>query len=128
MRGCTCPGTGMGLCPWCTAMAQRAGVLAPPVVPALTERAFMQAVRRAAVAEGWLFYHTFDSRRSAPGFVDCVMAKPGKPLLMWELKVPGGVVTLAQQRWLAVLGQVTHVEAGIWRHDQWDELVAWLRS
>jgi hypothetical protein len=125
MRGCSCHG--MTLCPHCTALAQRAGV-GLPEAPALSERAFMQAVRREAVAEGWLFYHTFDSRRSAPGFVDCVMAKPGKPLLMWEVKVPGGVVTLAQQRWLAVLGQVTHVEAGVWTPDQWDTIRAKLRD
>jgi hypothetical protein len=127
MRGCTCSGTGMGLCPWCTALAQRAGVLAP-VVPDVSEKAFMQAVRREALACGWLFYHTFDSRRSAPGFVDAVLAKPGKPLLMCELKVPGGVVTLAQQRWLNVLQQGAGVEAHLWYPEDWSEIVERLRG
>jgi hypothetical protein len=102
---------------------------APPVgPPAISERAFMQALRREALANDYLFYHTFDSRRSAPGFIDCVLARPGKPLLCWELKTADGVVTLAQQRWLEVLGQVTHVEAGVWRPEDWESMVARLRG
>src|SRR5262245_42571902 len=45
----------------------------------ISERAFLQAIRREALAHDWLFYHTFDSRKSDPGFCDCVIAKPGKP-------------------------------------------------
>jgi hypothetical protein len=104
------------------------GGSAPPVPPAITERAFMQAVRREALAGGWMLYHTFDSRRSAPGFVDCVLAKPGRPLLCWELKTTDGIITLAQQRWLEVLGQVTHVEAGVWRPEEMPRMVARLRG
>jgi hypothetical protein len=125
MRGCTC--RGMTLCPQCTRLAEMAGVLAP-VAPPISERAFMQAVRREALAQHYLFYHTFDSRRSAPGFVDCVCAKPGRPLILAELKVPGGVVTLAQQRWLAVLGQVAGVEAHLWFPEDWSEIVERLRG
>lgn len=127
MRGCTCHG--LTLCAWCTALAERAGVLAPRLDASrpLSERAFMQAIRREALAGGWLFYHTFDSRRSAPGFVDCVLAKPGRPLLLAELKIPGGVVTLAQQRWLDVLGQVERTEACVWVPEAWGEIVERLR-
>jgi hypothetical protein len=96
--------------------------------PQISERSFMQAVRREALANGYLFFHTFDSRRSAPGFVDCVLAKPGRPLLMWELKTADGVVTLAQQRWLDVLAQVTQVEAGVVRPEDWGGLVEKLRG
>jgi len=120
MRGCTC--SGPALCPQCHALAVRAGVVVPEAAPAITERSFMQAMRREALRHNWLFYHTFDSRRSAPGFVDCVIAKPGRPLLMAELKVPGGVVTLAQQRWLEVLGQVDGVEAHLWTPDEWPDI------
>jgi hypothetical protein len=98
------------------------------VRPHVSERAFMQAVRREALAGGWLFYHTFDSRRSAPGFVDCVLAKPGRPLLCWELKTADGIVTLAQQRWLEVLGQVAGVETGVVRPEDWSSLVATLKG
>jgi hypothetical protein len=96
--------------------------------PAISERSFMQAIRREALAHGYLFYHTFDSRKSAPGFVDCVLAKPGRPLLMWELKTADGIVTLAQQRWVDVLSTVTSVEAGVYRPEDWETLVARLRS
>jgi hypothetical protein len=80
------------------------------------------------LANQYYFYHTFDSRRSAPGFVDCVLAKPGRALLCWELKTAEGVLTLAQQRWIEVLGQVTHVEAGVWRPEAWESMVARLRG
>jgi hypothetical protein len=99
-----------------------------PGPPVITERAFMQALRREAFANGYLFYHTFDSRRSAPGFIDCVLAKPGKPLLMWELKTADGIVSLAQQRWLDVLGQVSQVEAGVVRPEDWNTMVERLRG
>jgi hypothetical protein len=126
MRGCTCHGP--TLCDQCTALARRAGVLPPSVVPALTERAFMQALRREALANNYLFYHTFDSRRSAPGFIDAVLAKPGRPLILAELKVPGGVVSLAQQRWLDVLGHVEGVEAHLWFPEDWSAIVERLRG
>jgi hypothetical protein len=126
MSRCTCRGP--LLCALCASLAQRAGVLPPPVVPALTERAFMQALRREALANQYYFYHTFDSRRSAPGFIDCVLAKPGRPLLMWELKTAEGVVTLAQQRWIDVLQQVTQVEAGVVRPEAWEEICTRLRQ
>jgi hypothetical protein len=126
MRGCTCRGP--TLCAQCATLAQRAGVLPPPVVPTVSERAFMQAVRREALAGGWLFYHTFDSRRSAPGFCDVVCAKPGRPLWCWELKTTDGLVSLAQQRWLEVLQQVTGVEAGVVRPEDMPALVERLRG
>jgi len=96
--------------------------------PHLSERAFMQAVRREALANNYLFYHTFDSRRSAPGFVDCVLAKTGRPMLCWELKTTDGIVTLAQQRWVDVLQQVTGVEAGVVRPEDWESLMERLRG
>jgi hypothetical protein len=44
-------------------------------------------------------------------------------LLIAELKVPGGVVTLAQQHWLEVLRQVSHIEVYLWKPDDWPEIV-----
>jgi hypothetical protein len=139
MRGCTC--RGLTLCAWCAALAARAvgsgvagdralhGSATPAIArPPLSERAFMQAVRREALANKYYFYHTFDSRRSAPGFIDCVLAKPGRPLLCWELKTADGVLTLAQQRWIDVLQQVTHVEAGVYHPEAWEEICTRLRE
>jgi uncharacterized membrane protein len=66
MRGCTCHGP--ALCPWCTALAQRAGVLAPVEAPALSEAAWQAAVVRMATAAGFMCYHTWDARRSPSGW------------------------------------------------------------
>lgn len=155
MRGCQC--RGYLLCDWCAALAARAVGPAPGREPGsgvagnrgresadtpgsgsrpeqaiarphLSERAFMQALRREALAGGWMFYHTFDSRRSAPGFCDVVCAKPGRPLLMMELKTADGVVSLAQQRWVEVLQQVTGVEAGVYRPEDMEEICRVLRG
>ena len=57
---------------------------------------------------GVLAYHTFDSRRSSPGFLDWFFC--GKGGSMWtELKTMTGKVTPAQQRWIDVLTAAGHV-------------------
>jgi hypothetical protein len=145
MRGCTCHG--LTLCPWCQALAARAVGPAPGLEPGsgvagrrgldggatpgiarphLSERAFMQALRREALAGGWLFYHTFDSRRSAPGFFDCVCAKPGYPLVLSELKTATGIITIEQQRWHDTVRQATGVECYIWRPEDMERIHALL--
>jgi len=45
MRGCTCAGP--ALCPWCTALARRAGVLAP--AEALQQQRLYWCQRRASM-------------------------------------------------------------------------------
>lgn len=120
MRGCTCRG-GLTLCPTCTQLAQRAGVLAPVEVPAVTERQFQAAVVRLARERGWLVHTVHDSRKSPPGYPDVTLCR-GTDLLAMELKVPGGVLTLAQQHWLEALQQVRHVEAGVWVPDDLDHI------
>src|SRR5262245_22848890 len=106
---------------------RRHGLFRPPPEP-MSERAFMQAVRREALAHGWLFYHTFDSRRSAPGFVDCVLAKAGRPIILSELKTATGVVTIEQQRWHDTVAQASGVECYLWRPDDMAAIVATLRG
>jgi len=51
---------------------------------------------------GWFAYHTFDSRRSEPGFPDCVFVR-GERLIFVELKAAGRKPTAAQEDWLAAL-------------------------
>ena len=69
----------------------------------VTEAEFQQAVVELARAEcGWKVYHTYDSRRSAPGFPDLVLARQGV-LLFWELKAAKGRATAAQREWLDAL-------------------------
>ena len=68
----------------------------------VTEAEFQQAVVELAELCGWLVYHTYDSRRSAPGFPDLVLARQNV-LLFWELKVSKGRATPAQRGWLDAL-------------------------
>jgi hypothetical protein len=120
MRGCTCHG--LALCPQCAALAARAGVLAP-VVPAVSEKAFMAAVVRLAREHGWLCYHVHDSRRSLPGYPDLTLVHPTRHVGIWaELKVEGGVVTLQQAHWIAALGQVRETAAFVWTPEDWPRI------
>jgi hypothetical protein len=57
-------------------------------------------------------YHTFDSRRSNPGFPDLTLVK-GSTLLFVELKSTKGRLTPAQSEWLEALGFVASVAT--WR-------------
>jgi hypothetical protein len=126
MRGCTCRGP--LLCLRCASLAERAGVLTPPtVVPAVSEAVFMAAVVKLAKEHGWSVYHTHDSRRSPSGFPDLVCVR-GHVCLAWELKSADGIVTLQQAHWLQLLGQVTQVEAGVWRPAEWEAVVQRLRD
>lgn len=97
---------------------------APPPSPR-TEKQFQDAVRKLATTGGWLYYHTMDSRHSAPGFPDLVCVR-GDTLLLAELKLLGKQPTLAQQVWLDALAQVTQVHAALWRPSDWDAIVAHL--
>jgi hypothetical protein len=103
------------------------GGSAPPGPPALSERAFQAAVVRVATSYGWACYHTHDSRRSPSGFPDLVCVRD-HVCLAWELKTADGVVTLQQAHWLRLLGQVTQVEAGVYRPEDWAIIVTRLRG
>lgn len=53
---------------------------------------------------GLRFYHTWDSRKSAPGFVDCVIAIPTQGRTIFaELKTQKGAPTIEQRHWLDAL-------------------------
>jgi hypothetical protein len=126
MRGCTCRGP--LLCLRCASLAQRAGVLAPPVVPVVSEAAFQAAVIKLAKDCGYLVYFTKDSRRSPSGYPDLCCAKAGAPLILAELKTDVGACTKAQEAWLAALAGSTGVVAATWRPSQWSEIVTMLRG
>lgn len=125
MRGCTC--RGLALCDQCQRLAERAGVLAPPQVPAVTETQFQAAIRRLATQHGWLVYAVHDSRKSPPGYPDLTLARmpegerPGQ-VLFAELKVPGGSLTAQQEVWLATLSHVHEVETHLWRPEDWEAI------
>jgi hypothetical protein len=84
--------------------------------PAQTERQFQEAIIQYAELQGWLVYHTFDSRRSAAGFPDLVMVRDDD-LVFAELKTEKGRVSAAQRRWLDALIYPAH--ACLWRPSDW---------
>lgn len=78
-------------------------------------------IRDAALKLGWLFYHTYDSRRSDPGFPDCVLARP-PDLIFAELKSEDGRATPEQLRWMDVLHRAGQ-EVYLWRPSDWDAII-----
>ena len=80
----------------------------------------MPAVVELAKRRGWKTYHTYDSRRSASGFLDLVMARKGRCIFA-ELKSAKGMVTPEQNDWfLALAGKPNQaVETYLWRPAEW---------
>ncbi len=99
----------------------------PAVARTVTEKEFQQAVMNQLKEHGWMAYHTWNSRRSAPGFPDVVAVKGGR-LLMVELKKEGEDPDSNQQEWLDRLGQVPGIISGVWRPGDWDEILAILEG
>jgi hypothetical protein len=121
MRGCTCHG--LTLCAQCQALAERAGVLPPPVVPAISEKSFMQAVVRLAREHGWYAYHPTIAKKSVPGYPDLTLVHPARHVGIWaECKVDGGQLTLQQMHWLKALGEVRDTAAFLWTPDDWETI------
>ena len=93
-------------------------------LPPTSERNWQETVTAAAAALGWSVYHTYDSRRSAPGFPDLVLVR--ERILFAELKTEAGRTTPAQTAWrnaiLAAAG-----EHYVWRPGDWLEVQAVLR-
>src|SRR5690349_1877599 len=78
-----------------------------------SEKAFQTMVLDLARLLGWRSYHTFDSRRSAPGFPDLVLVRRER-LVFAELKRETGAASAAQREWLEALDR-TPAEAYLWR-------------
>jgi hypothetical protein len=81
--------------------------------PKTTEAQFYEQVRQWAEQQGWLIYHTYDSRRSYPGFLDTVFVRPPR-IVFAELKREDGRVTREQWQWYDAL-KACGAEAYIWR-------------
>ena len=96
----------------------------PPKI-AQTERQFQEAVIQYAELQGWLVYHTFDSRRSAAGFPDLVMVR-GTRIVFAELKAENGRESKAQAKWSDALSMATS-EVWLWRPSDWPEIEMVLR-
>jgi hypothetical protein len=90
------------------------------------EKAFMGQVLELADLHGWLSYHSYDSRRSTPGFPDLVMVR-NKTLIFAELKTAKGKPSKEQTKWLEALSQVETVSSHIWKPSNWQEIEGVLR-
>ena len=93
----------------------------------VTEKDWQRTVVDAAHALGWLVYHTFDSRRSAPGFPDLILVRDTEMLVL-ELKTERGRVRPEQAAWLEALSGVAGMTVMLCRPSQWDEVEALLRG
>ena len=86
---------------------------------AMTKGALQASVKQLAELEGWMHYHTFDSRRSDPGFPDSLMVRGGR-MVAAELKRETKQPTQAQRDWLEAL-EAAGAEAYVWRPSDWRE-------
>ena len=94
---------------------------------AISERDWQNQVHRLAHDLGWKYYHAPDNRpvhgriqKVVAGFPDCVLVK-GNRLIFAELKKELGIVSEAQESWLAALA-ATGVECYVWRPSQMREV------
>ena len=92
----------------------------------MTEAEHLEQVKAVALTCGWRLYHTFDSRRSAAGFLDLVLVRPPR-VIFTELKRQNGRLTVPQQMWGDDLEQCQGVEYYLWRPSDWDRIVEVLR-
>lgn len=78
-----------------------------------SEKQFQEKVVQLARLLGYRCYHTHDSRRSAAGFPDLVLAKPGR-LVFAELKSEKGKVSREQEQWIETL-RAAGAHVCLWR-------------
>lgn len=92
----------------------------------MTEKQFQAQVVKIAQLNKWLVYHTYDSRRSEPGFPDLVMVGKGA-VIFAELKVGINTLTSVQIEWGDAL-----LQAGanwfVWYPEQMQEITEILQS
>lgn len=88
----------------------------------ITEKEWQATIVEAARAHGWDVYHTFDSRRSQPGFPDLVLCRP--PVLMFlECKRQTGSLSEDQHHWFERLSRCVD-DTYVVRPSDWE----WLKA
>lgn len=106
------------------------GAVSRTLPPGISENDFQLRVIQWVTYNGWLAYHTHDSRRSVEGFPDlcCVpdaRLRPdlaGQGAVFLELKSEKGRVSAAQEKWVAAL-HAAGVEVRIIRPADWPWVV-----
>jgi hypothetical protein len=103
----------------------------PPLPARLSEKQFQAAVVDLAERRGWQVYHTLDSRGSAGGFPDLVLARNnvppgGRSMIVAELKIGDKQPTGAQYAWLHHFERAG-VQTWIWHPTYWEQIQEILR-
>lgn len=88
----------------------------------MSEKVFQQQVVSHALSRGYRVYHTYDSRRSDPGYPDLTMVRRGR-LIFAELKSHKGRPTVAQKEWMSALRDVPGIEVYLWRPSDMDDII-----
>lgn len=91
---------------------------------AVSEKDWQQQVIDLAQLLGWLYFHTYDSRRSSGGFPDLVLVR--ERVVFAELKSGSGRLTAAQHWWIASLS-VAGAEVYVWQPSDWPQVEQTLR-
>jgi len=94
------------------------------VLPPESEESFQRRVLEFARLMGWsLRYHTFDSRKSAPGFPDLVLVRAPR-VVFAECKTDYAPKELvgAQRLWMHELLRCPGIEYYIFRPRNWQEI------
>lgn len=87
----------------------------------VTEKQWSMMFEHLFKALGYVGYHTYDSRRSEPGYPDWHIVHPAKRRSIFvELKAEQGRISSAQQWWLDTLRDCG-CEAYIWRPSDFAE-------
>ena len=98
-----------------------AGIQDPAVLAGVTEKQLQSTILDALGYMGWKTYHTFDSRRSNPGFPDIVAVKGGRVMAV-ELKSEKGKIRPEQIEWLDALS-ITPTETHLVRPSTMDSFL-----
>ena len=89
---------------------------------AWTEKRFQAHVLELAALFGWLAYHTYDSRRSAPGYPDLTLVHAERRRIIFaELKTDRGRLTEAQREWANAIAAAGG-EYRLWKPKDWSEI------
>lgn len=83
----------------------------------MTEAELQRLVAELCGRLGLAHYHTFDSRRSEPGFPDSVIV--GNRILFRELKTADGKLSPEQRHWGNRIEQAGG-DFAVWRPADWD--------
>lgn len=87
----------------------------------MSEHEFQAKVVEHAKANGFLVYHTWNSRNSASGFPDLCMVRDGR-LIFAELKREDETMSEPQIIWYEALGDAGS-EVYLWRPSDWDSIM-----